>query len=57
MAGAFHTYDGASSHITTALMLRRCASTVSKHEGVSRDHWNILRDAALRLLLRMRIGV
>jgi hypothetical protein len=38
----------------TALMLRRCESTVSKHQGVSRDLWMTLRDAALRLLLRMR---
>jgi hypothetical protein len=38
-------------------MLRRCESTVSKHEGVSRDPWNLLRDAASRLLLRMRIEV
>jgi hypothetical protein len=36
-------------------MLRRCASTVSKHEGVSREHWILLRDAASRLLVRMRI--
>jgi hypothetical protein len=34
-------------------MLRRCDSTVSKHEGGSRDYWNVLRDAATRLL-RMR---
>jgi hypothetical protein len=34
-------------------MLRRCESTVSKHEGVSRDLWNLLRDAASPLL-RMR---
>jgi hypothetical protein len=36
--------------MTEALMLRRCASTVSKHEGVSRDHWILLRDAATQLL-------
>jgi hypothetical protein len=30
------------------------AVTVSKDEDVSRDHWNLLRDAAPRLL-RMRI--
>jgi hypothetical protein len=36
-------------------MLRRCESTVSKHEGVSRDHWILLRDAASPLL-RMRAG-
>jgi hypothetical protein len=38
--------------MTEALMLRRCASTVSKHEGVSRDHWNLVRDAATWLLRR-----
>jgi hypothetical protein len=40
--------------MTEALMLRRCASTVSKHEGVSNALWTLLRDAASRLLLRMR---
>jgi hypothetical protein len=38
---------------SAALMLRRCDSTVSKHEGVSSAHWNLLRDAASPLL-RMR---
>jgi hypothetical protein len=28
-----------------ALMLRRAERPVSKHEGVSRDHWRPLRDA------------
>jgi hypothetical protein len=39
--------------MTEGLMLRRCESTVSKHEGVSREHWTLVRDAATRLL-RMR---
>jgi hypothetical protein len=30
----------------TALMLRRCGSTVSKQEGVSGTHWTLLQDAA-----------
>jgi len=30
------------------------SATVSKVEGVSRMHWILLRDAASRLLLRMR---
>jgi hypothetical protein len=34
-------------------MLRRCVSTVSKYEGVSRAIWTLLRDAASPLL-RMR---
>jgi hypothetical protein len=35
-------------------MLRRCESTLSKHEGVSGGHWILLRDAASPLL-RMRL--
>jgi hypothetical protein len=37
----------------SSLILRRIAQAV-RFEGASREHWILLRDAASRLLLRMR---
>jgi hypothetical protein len=41
-------------HDPTALILRRSCNDRLEGEGVSRVHWSLLRDAASRLLLRMR---
>jgi hypothetical protein len=45
------------SSTPAALILRSIAKQcVSKDRGVSRDHWNLLRDAAARVLrLRERV--